>query len=331
MIALIVSPTWNQFHASSPQLNLINSKPHPSFVKFIVTPDGLASEETRATINTCEAVIVDYNNSYAMDFYTGGLKFLIWGDEHCHNMEEKAATEALYAKYDYILTGAPFSPPKSDKYFYINEESRQKRLFFPHCVPDARPEALEWDKRIPRAILPSNVCRFVYSFRWKCWQLASDGAPIDALPHFVKVHEDFFKLLGTYRYAITCNSQGWLNYTVAKYFEMPWMGSVLIAPPPLETERRLLGFESGKNAILTEDYRDVLRVIEGKFTKCDSHEEISKAGVALMQRYHTATARLKYIAELVRWAQTRRSGGGKLALVDSADIFYRCKEAANGH
>lgn len=316
MVALVSSPTWKVWHAVSPHLNLRNARAHASFTKFSVTPDELANEELRAKINECEAVVVDYNNSYAMEFYTNGPKFLIWGDEHCHTKEEVSGTEELHAKYDYVLVGAPFSTPKKDRYLYVSDECKARRLYFPPCVGDERPEALPWDQRLSRAILPSNICPHVYPFRWKCGQLASDGSPIDNLPHFKSVHEEFFKLLGTYKYGITCNSYKWLNYTVAKYFEMPWMGSVLIATPPSDKECKLIGFEHGKNALFTDNPHEALRFIND-----GSHEAISIAGAELMMKYHTASKRLDYITKLVERARS----SSRLGLEDSAEIFEHLK------
>jgi hypothetical protein len=170
--------------------------------------------------------------------------------------------------------------------------------------------------------LVSNICPHVYSFRWKCGQLAKDGAPIEDVPHFTAVQNDFFKMLGKYKYAVTDNSPGWLNYTVAKYFEMPYMGAVLIATPPSDEECKLIGFEHGKNCLFTKDPHDVTRIIDGSYTRCDAHESIAKAGAELMARYHTASCRLDYIATL--------ASEDTLTLRDSVNIFTEVKEIWHG-
>lgn len=320
MIALIVSPTWKIAHTSSPHMTLKESKDHKAFKKFIMTSDELESESVREQINACDGVVVDYNNSYAMDFYKNGPKFLIWGDEHCHTQAEVDGTEALHSKYDYVLVGTPQASQKTPPYLYVNEATLSKRLYFPHMVPDERPEAPSWEARLQRAVLPSNVCPHVYRFRWHCGQLSKDGAPIDLLPHFQKVRSEFLKHIGTYQYAVTCNSHKWLNYTVAKYFEMPYMGAVTVATPLHENEAKRLGFEHGKNIVFTVDPHDVGRVMDGSFVV--DRPGISKAGTELMTRYHTATKRLDYLEKLVA-----RARAGKVTAMDSFDIFAEVKGA----
>ena len=321
MTALILSPTWREAHMCSPYMNLIEAAEHKAFKKFVVSPDKWSDEELRNDVNACDAVVVDYNNSYALDFYTNGPKFLIWADEHCHTADEVRGTEALHAKYDYVLVGSPLSPPKIPQYLYVNQETLAKRFYFPQCVPDVRPSAMDWASRVPRALLPSNVCPHVYRFRWKAGQLAGSGAPIDLLPHFQKVREAFLEHIGNYQYAITCNSSGWLNYTVAKYFEMPYMGAVTIATPLYEGEAQRLGFEHGKNIILTEDPHDIVRIMDG--SKSFDREAISRAGVELMTKHHTASKRLDYLEKLVAKAL-----GSKLNVADSVDVFMEVRSAA---
>jgi hypothetical protein len=317
MIALVLSPTWaNHFHASSPQMNLIKARHHASFAKFILLPGELKDPEVQAAINTCEALVVCYTNSYSIDFYKSGPRFLLWGDDHSHSPEEVKETESLHNRYDYVLCGSPHAPHKSPPYHYVSDESWAKRLYLPHSVPDERPPSPMWESRQPRAVLPSNVCPVVYPFRWGCGELKSPL--IDDLPHFQKVHAAYFSHLGTYQYAITCNSHGWLNYTVAKYFEMPYMGCVTIATPLLDEESRRLGFEHGKNIIFSVDPREVPAIISGGGDY--DRLAISSAGMGLMLTRHTATRRLDYIERLVA-----RAMKGHVTAADSYDIFAEGK------
>lgn len=315
MIGLVISPTWlkSRWHALSPHINLLNSNEHPSFKKFVVTPDNLRNEDTRRALGECEAIIVDFNNSRHVGFYKNGPKFLLWVDEHCHTQKEVEHNENLFSLYDYVLCGSPWAPPKVPKYFYISEETKKKYVYFPHSVPDSAPEPLMWRRRLPRALLASNVCPHVYPFRWACGLEAKKGAPIDVLSHFIHTRETFLEHLGTYKYAITDNSYGWLNYTVAKYFEIPLMGCCLIATPNLEVDRKILGFEAGVNMVFTTSAKEAVRLIK---SRSPDHERVGLAGRQLMLNHHTVSKRLVYLKELVGLAR-----GGKVTLDDSANVF----------
>lgn len=316
MIGLIISPTWqtSRWHALSPHINLLNSSAHPDFRKFIVTPEKLRDEETQRQISECEAIIVDFNNSRHVGFYKNGPKFLIWVDAHCHTQKEVEHNENLFSLYDYVLCGSPWSPPKVPKYFYISNELKKKYVYFPHSVPDNAPEPLMWRLRLQRALLASNVCPHVYPFRWACGlEAKKGGAPIDLLQHFVHTRYGFLKHLSTYKYAITDNSYGWLNYTVAKYFEIPFMGCCLIATPNLDVDRKLLGFENGVNMLFTTRAKDAVRIIK---SRAPEHERIGLAGRRLMLNHHTVSKRLDYLKGLVRLARA-----GAVTLDDSAILF----------
>lgn len=295
MIALIISRNWDQFYASSPYLNLLRSE-HPAFQKFAVLPHELESEEIRTQINACEAVVCDDVNGHALGFYKNGPKFLVGGDEHSFTREAADNVEKLYSYFDYVLAGTP-NATVNPRHFHISKEAKLKQLYFPHSVADAGPDPLAWKDRYRKAVLTGDIHPEVYSFRHKCSQL-TQNSPIERLIHGKFVHEDYFRYISTYRYGITCNSPGWLNYTVAKYFEIPWMGTCLIAPPIPEWEQELLGFKSIENVVFVSDPEQVPKVIQ-TLEANDAGKAYGEAGRELILKYHTVSKRLDYIKALI--------------------------------
>src|ERR1019366_1381333 len=139
--------------------------------------------------------------------------------------------------------------------------------YFPHSVPDDAPVGLPWADRHPRALLSGSVSQQVYPFRWACQKTHA----FNVLPPQGLGRDEYLAYLGTYRYAITCNSI--FEYTVAKYFEIPAMGAVLIAPPPSMDEMDLLGLRGGENCVWVKNAADVPRIIQGMKDDTPQHKD----------------------------------------------------------
>lgn len=317
MIALVLSSAWPQYYASSPFLNLLKSA-HPRFSVMGILPHDTADEGFRYKINNCEALVVDDVNAIYFDWYKNGPKLMIGGDPHCHRPDQVERITREYDAMDYVLTGAVFSK-KLPRYLYPADELWNKHVYFPHMVPEGPAPAFPWGGRYDTALLSGSMDPAVYPFRWGCRELSQKGAPITLLGQNEVQHEGYFERLGTYKYAITCNSN--FEYTVAKYFEIPWTGSILIAPPlGTKEEAELIGFEHASNALFALNPEDATRMIVA--AQADKHAEIIAAkGAEIMRKHHTTYQRLDYIDRLV----TLIKAGG-FTPEDAKDCFLKHRQ-----
>jgi hypothetical protein len=310
VIALVLSSAWPRYYASSPFRNLLNSS-HPDFVVLGRRAEETLTEEFRATVNACEALVVDDVLAPFMGFYTAGPKLMVGGDPHAHRPDQVERLEREYASVDWVLTGAVYSK-KLPQYLYPREETRAKHVYFPHSVPNEKPEAPKWRDRIPSVLLSGSMSKDVYPFRWQCNQLMDC-----VLLHGNEFqHEAYFEKLGQYQAAVTCNSV--LEYTVAKYFEIPWMGCVLMAPPPSAEECELLGL----NARTFQALKDPSEI--GTHVVCmrdeqfgEGYANMAEAGKQIMERYHTVNKRLDYVKDLVKYMK-----GTGFKPEDAKGIFF---------
>lgn len=318
MIALVLSSAWPRYYASSPFLNLLQGA-HPRFSVIGALPHETTDERFRFKVNQCEALVVDDVLSTYMDFYTGGPKLMVGGDPHCHNAKQVERITKEYNSVDYVLTGAVFSRKLSPPYLYPDESLRAKHVYFPHMVPDGPPPAYPWEGRHKTALLSGSMDKAVYPFRWECRELSQKGAPITLLPQNDFQHEAYFEKLGTYQSAITCNSN--FEYTVAKYFEIPWCGAILLAPPlGTKEEAELIGFVHKENALFPLSPEGAARWAED-INKDPEARAMASAGAKLMRNHHTTYQRLDYIDRLVTLI---KAGGFRPE--DAKDCFLKHRQ-----
>lgn len=321
MIGLAVSKAWDQYYSSSPYLNLLRAKPHPRFKFLHALPHETQTEAYKAEVNSCEAIVFDDVLHKCFDYYQGP-KFMVGGDEHSHSPAAVEKLETQYSHCDYILTGSPFSPKMSPPYFYISDETRSKFLYFPHTVADEAPEAAPWRDRDPRVLLSGSISELVYPYRHLCQQIANQDNVIRILPMGRAQHGDYFHTLGLFRHAITCDS--FLKYTVAKYFEIPWMGTLLVASPLTTPDKDLLGFSSFENCIFYDNAHLIPEMARQAMEPhyIASYEKMAAAGHAVVMKYHTVSKRLNYLARLCDAAQK-----GRLSVFDSVNLFLEERNA----
>ena len=318
MIALVISSAWPRYYASSPFLNLLRAS-HPNFSVIGVLPHETTDEAFRFKVNQCEALVVDDVLATHMGFYTNGPKLMVGGDPHCHNSAQVERITKEYASIDYVLTGAVFSKKLSPPYLYPSEEARAKHVYFPHMVPDGPPPSYPWEGRHKTALLSGSMDKAVYPFRWNCRLKSQAGAPITLLGPNDFHHEAYFEKLGTYRYAVTCSSI--FEYMVAKYVEIPWTGSILMAPKVADEEAELMGFEDEKNVYWANDAAGVAYKVEELNKNAELAALISAKGAKLMRDHHTTYQRLDYVERLVRLIKA-----GGFTPEDAKDCFLKHRQ-----
>jgi hypothetical protein len=288
---IVLSEAWPGYYASSP-FNTLRTACHDSFEVIETSQHKLAVNENdlHYRINAFEAVVVDDVCAPYLGFYKGP-KLMIGGDPHAHTRQQVERLEREYAAVDYVLTGAVFSK-KLPQYHYPSEETRRKHVYFPHMVPDVGPVGQAWSEREELPLIPGSTQEEVYPFRHRVRRRPGE---VRVTPGVLPKLE-YFNWLGRSRAAVTCNSI--FEYTVAKYFEIPWMGAVLMAPPISAAEAEIVGFKDRTNVIWLDRPEDIVSATY-YVNHNDYAIEIAHNGQQLMESRHSTHARLNYLEELI--------------------------------
>ena len=280
MIGICLSSAWPQYYAASPYNNIITST-HDRFVHLESLPHNIDHD----AVNKCEAIITDEILVDHLRFYTNGPKLLIGGDIHAHDAAGVRRRELDFAGSDYVLSGGIFAP-RHPNYKYFDDRYRAQLVYLPNCVPDNKflPKLLDWHDRRCETQLSGSVSE-VYPYRLNAKPFTTS---LPALPR-----EQYFAEIAKYKSGLTCNSI--LTYTVAKYFEIPWVGSLLIAPPIQDVEQELLGFNES-NTMFTNDPKPIIDRV--KIDRSGFFQEVTLQGASLVRKRHTAWHRLEYISRI---------------------------------
>ena len=231
------------------------------------------------------------------------VRLRLGGDLHRFSAAEQNQFAAATAEYDMILSAYRFASPENPPlcYHWPTDEVRRKLVFFPHCVPDAYPPS---SGERNGGLLSGNIDKAVYP--WRAW-VKTVLSSVDVLPHpgyedpatMATARDSYFATLSRYRAAFTCNSV--LDYTVAKYLEIPYCGCVLIAAEPNPVDAMLLGLVNGVNCILIHGQDEsTLRTIYARVLAGDA-AHIAEKGRLLATGKHTARDRLGYLKRLISW------------------------------
>lgn len=319
MIALLLSPAWNNYYASSPYRNLLGSW-HDRIHIMPTTQAILADPVHQEMLQGYEALVVDDVLAQSIGFFKG-LKFMVGGDPHAHRHEQVTRLEAEYASVDYVLSTGYFSK-KLPQYLWPSDETRKKHIFFPHSVPDFPVEASPWRDRFHNALLSGSISPQVYPFRDKCLQIARRNGPsgIAVLNPNLMQHDAYFNHLAGYRMGITCGSV--FDTTIAKHFEIPWVGSVLLSPRIPAIEEELLGFIPNETYVVAENADLISATIAEINANLEHFSAVADAGMWLTRANHTAHSRLDYISKLI---DKIKAGGFK-----TDDAFTIFKELSRG-
>ena len=98
---------------------------------------------------------------------------------------------------------------------------------------------------------------------------------------------DYIALLHEHLCAITCGSI--YRYVVAKYFEIPYAGTLLIAEDLPDLGR--LGFEAGRHFVAIDQATDLRELVSDICRNPDNYRPIRQAGQELVRRQHTEAVR----------------------------------------
>lgn len=155
--------------------------------------------------------------------------------------------------------------------------------------------------------IPGRINNEVYPFRYYASQLTE--YPIDKISQMKEFIEkpnahygkNFIKILNNYLACITCCALKNRPYIVAKFFEIPASGALLLAYDEHVKEQMLqLGFKDGINYI-SVNYHNIKEKIAFVFDPANREkiDTIRKNGYKLIYTRHTSMNRAKHIDKVI--------------------------------
>lgn len=306
MVGFVISHAWSSYYASSPFKNFLDIPAELQVgFRIIHMHDWMVTDpETIRTILSFDALVVDDVYAPHMGFYKNGPKLLIDGDPHRNKKSEVDLLEAKYRWADYILTSADPKLTVSGRFYPSQDLRENKFTYYPHSAPAIPLKTKPWLERDPRTLLSGSRGKAVYPFRAAVEE--SNARSVASLHFQSKNHESYFAEIAKYRGAVTCHSI--FHYTVAKYFEIPWLGTLLIGQSLSQEEQELLGFKHNENCLLPSTAREAISLANSVTSSPLAFEGIAAEGQNLIMRRHTIHHRIKYILKLIEAIQ---SGGFK--------------------
>ena len=294
MIYFILNSSWIRYQTGSPCYNFIHDKDvleADGSCEIFVISDAKDYLEVQKKIeeNKPKAIVCEETTYKNFTSFTG-IRLLLLNDIHCFCSENEgiyAGVHSLQAALDWStasLTGYMFSLKKPQQYFYPKDPS--KYVYFPHHVSCLPIPINDFDSRAEELLVVGALSDLVYPMRTYASTL-----PFAHRPASPTSREEFIPTISKYKRAFTCNS--WLGYTVAKYFEIPKAGTVLIGTDmDTEYERELLGFKNGDNCVLVKSNEDLLHLPEAT-------KGMAERGYELIMARHTTKNRLFQLKTLV--------------------------------
>lgn len=326
MIHAVFTGAWRRYHSSSPYDNLILSR-HPGLRVHLVENDYECRTVARGRIDGAEALLLDPLTAPMFVDMTHLPKILLTNDKHYHSFVGAKNDDEIFQSVDCILTPYLFAQPRRDLYYYASSRHGGKLAFYPQCAPDIIRAPLV-QLRSPSVVVSGNTNPEVYPLRDRFLRTVKESLVLPYGGVLQKNKDTYFSALSTYSFAMTCHSV--LQYTVAKYYEIPFAGCVLIAPRPAsEVERHLLGFVPGVNFLEIPSNPQhlhattVAEICLANGVDPDKHREIAIQGQRLVFEKHTAWARINYLEKLAHLLKL-----GLFSTAASLDSFHEAKDTS---
>ena len=270
---------------------------------------------------------VDELNSEALDYFLSfgyginqkivkergsGIRYIsIWDDLHYHTEESRTSRFQYFGTADKLLLTYQKAFLEMDEY----EDFQHKSQWFPWWVPN---EFAEGSKEIgfenrERSVLLTGRISDSYPLRQHVFSMTDsiDGLAIHAhpgygmrkTPHtfdFTEIHESYIERLRSCQCALQIGAKAPLDkYQLAKYFEIPAAGCVLVATgAPFLNE---LGFVPEENYIEIDE-NELLNGLDEVIPRILEREdlgEIARAGWELVSQRHCTGNRVESIIEII--------------------------------
>jgi len=255
-------------------------------------------------IKTYKIIILFRCNRFIKTYYNeikiSDIKFILYLDD-LHNSPEiqelKNLDNNFPNSFNLILSTYQYTFNK----FFNNITT--KIYWFPHSFNELFYNKLFYNNKPKNELLLSGcLSPNIYPMRNKLKEYCSNY-PISILKHpgYNTKHKHkivsirYYQYLQQYRFAFTCCSNKNLPYLLAKFFEIPACGVVLLAYDRyIKKELKQLGFEDNKNYIsITEDNLEYkLNYIFDK-TNENEIELIRKNGYEFIKNNHTLKIRIQ--------------------------------------
>lgn len=309
MYLMVLTNGWRQYHVMSPNYLLLeNAATVPEFSVHGIDAEG-GAWKLREHLSQAKAIICDTVCWRYFQDITDIPKILISVDAHALYMDKYEESMKMFQWADYVLSPYIFANNESDRIYHLPKSLKAKTIFYPHCV-DGNPVPVV-EKTIEAML--SGAVSATYPFR-------EEAAKIEWLQrpetHTAITKRDYLEYIAKAKVVATCNSR--IGYTVAKYFEIPFAGSLLYAPAIKSTmEAELLGFDDSVMEIAKEKsmveiegrVKQILASYEGRT------EKLSAAKNLIMTR-HTIHNRLRYLKSLLDRITSKR-----FMIYDQFDLF----------
>jgi hypothetical protein len=223
-----------------------------------------------------------------------------WDDIHQGTRGTNRLTSDYYRINKYFARCDIILCPYESAFRNWYPKHAHKLQVFPHFFPHSDVAAVPYNpKPSASCLLTGATYRDWYPLRAH----ASGNPDVTLIPHpgYAKLNRAalystaYYIELGKHFAGITCSSV--LNYTVAKYFEIPASGSLLLAT--YNSDMDPLGFVDGKNYIRVsiETYG---RTIRDVLKNPERYESIRRAGFELSRNNHSDVNRLELIRDILQ-------------------------------
>lgn len=220
------------------------------------------------------------------------------GDEHTiqEKLEAFSMVQTILSTYGYVFD-----------HFYPQLSKTKRVVWMPHS---ASPDFLiDFNENPVNAVLLSGVVNSYYPLRLRMKALCESGSypiVVHRFPGYscdfdyetnTSVGRGYAKRINTYRVAFTDSSR--YRYSVAKYFEIPATGSLLLADRAVSEPLSRIGFTEGVHyiGVSNQDLEDKLQYALDE-NNHDELDQVRRNGQALVWRRHKTSDRARSIDEI---------------------------------
>jgi hypothetical protein len=216
-----------------------------------------------------------------------------YGDQHVLDNYRR-----MFDRYDVILS------PSHHLFVEMYPEYVSKMVYFPDFFgPHERYARLGYNETpAMRCLVSGTASKDVYPLRAFIVEHKED-LPIDYMPNPLSGHDfvgdKYAKLLYSYFCCATCSSV--FHYTLAKYFEIPASGSLLIAD---STDDLLsLGFTPGRHFVDLPEGSDPIGIIMDCIAHPERYEAIRERGCSFVRSNHGIYNRFEQLKKVLNGNQ----------------------------
>lgn len=264
-------------------------------------------------------VIENHDEKLLPDIFTEDLrdstilkkvKFYLFSDD-IHKEKEKKLAIKYFELFEKVFV--TYYRPFFEQYPDFSKEFGDRVVWMPHCVSELMKSSMN-DKPIQKIGLLGNTAGKVYPNRAFVKELTIDPLfkdkiaekahpskkykPVDYENGSKLVGQIYFDTLNRFICNFTCSLT--LGYTVCKYFEIAYTGSLLLCDPTHD-DLSILGFIDMDTCIIYKNRDEIKAEIEWVLDPKNrvKVDEIRKAGFELIRNRHTVFIRCKEIDDII--------------------------------